>query len=657
MNEEMKEEDSLSVGSNSHYEHVMVARSNSNLKSNGSEKTPQGEEDPENMLFAMEGDIMEGWKDAPRVDAMIEEKLEEVKEEVAPKKVIHEYDIRHGVVLSINNWKIIKILLIVMGVLLTLSIILNIVHAVQVSGNRNDIDTLDEDLSTAKNDLKTTKSTLDEEITSTKSNINTEIASSTSSITTQLTTTTSTLETNIATADTNLETDTTKISADIQTALTKTDSSIQTQASTIIALDSDIDKNSEAIGSVIGDIYFSFLLRPVTSTATVTLEWIVNSLVQADTCTLTGSNLASANIETKGTKVISGLSTGGYKYAISCTDKDSQTISREIYIPVPNLIADCTQLQAIKTDVSTLSKHYGLTRNIDCQGIANFAPIGSTASPFKGSIDGFMYRIQNLTVDLQADDQGFIGASNGGILRNIIFDKINIGQTGSFDNIGGVVGNNMAVNIENVHIRQGTIKGKDAVGGIIGKSASSVSTSYIQNCSVVADVSGVNDVGGLCGKTLYIAIEQCYTQGTVTVGTLYGGGIVGNVDGLTNIKNTYSKMSLQGAGSKLGGLIGRLTYTYMQNSFFVGVILDGSTDAGGVVALSDKQKVGENLLWDVDTSQLTIVENDAGNRLGKGLTTVEMKNKANFIPYDFISVWDMDSGAYPTLKWEKEVSI
>ncbi|MDR0306144.1 MAG: hypothetical protein LBI42_04810 [Chitinispirillales bacterium] len=142
---------------------------------------------------------------------------------------------------------------------------------------------------------------------------------------------------------------------------------------------------------------------------------------------------------------------------------------------------------------------------------------------------------------------GIVGYINDGSITNSSFIGIVTGINA--DDVGGVagyIGNNTIVTS---CYSNGSVSGKDYVGGIIGRSFSSSITS----CYSTASVNGNSSVGGLIGRLLTGSVTNCYSLGTVTSASDYVGGVVGYSTG--DITKCYSASSVKGkkyAGSIAG---------------------------------------------------------------------------------------------------------
>ena len=202
----------------------------------------------------------------------------------------------------------------------------------------------------------------------------------------------------------------------------------------------------------------------------------------------------------------------------------------------------------------------------DSSGIG-FTPINS----FGGTFDGQGYEIQNIYINSQNENVGFIAG----------------------------VEKNKNLNIKNFGIT-GTIIGIKNVGGILGNAGSIAGTEYnttISNCYNEANIynyntyTGVtlNGVGGIVGYLLdgNLTIENCYNKGNIysaselnTLNYSGVGGILGKVhfgDEIV-INNCYNEGTIEGNGCRAGGIAG--VGCLIVNSYNLGKIINGAGITG-----------------------------------------------------------------------------
>ncbi len=229
----------------------------------------------------------------------------------------------------------------------------------------------------------------------------------------------------------------------------------------------------------------------------------------------------------------------------------------------PFLVATVADLQKVGsgTDGWTLSAHYRQTADIDLSSL-NWTPIGDNDNQFRGTYDGYGYSISNLTASHQTRDcVGLFGYTSGVVIRNVAL--LNAFVRGK-EYVGGIVGRNGNSTVENCYVT-GSIEGENTVGGIAGISYSS---GIIQNCYTTCSVTassmhagGIAAVNSLNGK-----VQYCYATGIISAETGYPCGIVGQQGGNDNtgyqltccvaLNTKVSEVSASGMAS-----IGRITGT------------------------------------------------------------------------------------------------
>ncbi len=279
----------------------------------------------------------------------------------------------------------------------------------------------------------------------------------------------------------------------------------------------------------------------------------------------------------------------------------------------------CNYLGAENAD-----KHFKLTANLNLNVAPyntgeGWEPIGAS-DDFTGSFDGGGYTISGLVINRPAqDDIGLFGyAETMAKIRNL-----------------GLVGVK--------------VTGSDCVGGLVGGNRGQVTNSY-----VTGDVTGKDRVGGLVGQN-FGSIADSYATSTVT-GTetnVYSytcvGGLVGNNDG--PISNSFARGAVSGQ-ENIGGLVGynsgSITVSYSTGA------VSGDNYIGGLIGSNDSDGIITDSYWDTETSRQTSSDG------GTGKTTTEMKQKETFEHWDFINIWDINTGfnnGYPFLRWQNTEAV
>ena len=242
-----------------------------------------------------------------------------------------------------------------------------------------------------------------------------------------------------------------------------------------------------------------------------------------------------------------------------CAQIDNTTLmTREDSAMGPYIVCSREHLEAIG---SNLTNDYALYQDID---LAN-APFTPISGIFTGAFDGRRRIIQNLEINETADRVGlFRELGSGGAIRNLGIEGVNVSTT-----------------------RAG-IPGLAGVGALVGFSEGEIMNSYASDSDNDTDVTGVFQVGGLVGFQFSGSIENSYSEVSVEGGSP-AGGLVGQMSsGISNaeINNSYALGSVTSTTSTAGGLVGFVNNLgNIRNSYAAGNV--GGTNAGGLVGLGN----------------------------------------------------------------------
>lgn len=221
----------------------------------------------------------------------------------------------------------------------------------------------------------------------------------------------------------------------------------------------------------------------------------------------------------------------------------------------------------------------------------------------------------------QSSVGGVVGLNDGtGILANIGVEG-NIGSynfetgvlSGTYNNVGGVVGQNTTGRIINV-LTSTRVNGNENVGGVVGLAAGTgiSETEYSRFSNVRVEnygqstgnsnntlVVGRTNVGGIAGSVTYGRFESVYSYGYAdkfnslysTYGDVYAygdnayaGGIAGNNDNQTRINKGFSTFNIisSSASSNVRGLFGAGSINYVEDVFYIGVISNLSLENSSI---------------------------------------------------------------------------
>jgi len=332
----------------------------------------------------------------------------------------------------------------------------------------------------------------------------------------------------------------------------------------------------------------------------------------------------------------------------------------------PFLVEDHLDLWEIRNN---LSAHFKQVYNIDLNSFnanGGWTPIGDSSTPFTGTYDGSGFEIRNLWVANKPNAGLFGWVSNAKIKNIFLLNTLIASSTSSY--MGGLIAyaKNMANDsIYNCHVKgiiNESVSYQNNIGGVVGFCYNSRSSIAINKCSFEGIICRGSDyVGGIVGKS-QTSIKNCYSLGEIkaTIGINVGipeylGGLIGFLEDNCSCSYSYSLMKVNGTGSVyvgglvggtnynttilncwargdvkginyVGGLVGRLSdlNSTVNNCYSAGKV-EGSSGVGGLVgAVANPNKV-INSVWDIETSGQ---ETSAG---GIGKTTAEMKDPQTYI--------------------------
>ncbi len=303
----------------------------------------------------------------------------------------------------------------------------------------------------------------------------------------------------------------------------------------------------------------------------------------------------------------------------------------------PYQIATAEDLIALGENTEDYEKHFILTADIDLDpnlpggkifDRAVIAPDTNDAVywefngiSFNGAFDGNNHTISHLTIT-GVSYLGLFGKLGlGGEVKDLGVVDVNI--TGSYHDIGGLVGDNDQGIITKSY-SSGIVTGYSRVGGLVGyNNYGDIALSY-SNCSASGTTSRNQGIGGLVGVSAG-SITTSYSTGDVT------------------------------GDRRIGGLVGWNYESNITNSYSTGMV-SGDSDFGGLVGLNKDGSITASF-WDIQTSGQTT---SAG---GEVKITAEMMDPNTFISagWDFLGetvngpndVWKIwDGYDYPRLAWE-----
>jgi trimeric autotransporter adhesin len=252
-----------------------------------------------------------------------------------------------------------------------------------------------------------------------------------------------------------------------------------------------------------------------------------------------------------------------------------------------------------------------------------------------GSFDGNGHNIANWASSPRALFFASTGTVKNLHLVNVIINGGGINRTGAmvgFNEPGGVV--------TNCTVAGGSVSDPDYfVGGLVGLNFGTIS-----HCSANVAVSGGSGVGGLVGENDGNISDSFATgpvSGNISANLEGIGGLAGTNTAPGAILNSYATGPVSGVSS-VGGAIGYNTGT-LTNLYAVGSVSGSGANIGGLLGSAAGGTVSASY-WNTQTS------GQATSPAGTAETTAAMQSQATFSGWDFASVWNAPSGAYPSLK-------
>lgn len=297
-------------------------------------------------------------------------------------------------------------------------------------------------------------------------------------------------------------------------------------------------------------------------------------------------------------------------------------------------------------------------------------PIGSwsdvSSVVFYGNFDGAGYSVNGLWINRPTlPFVGLFSEVRQGEIKNL---SVNIdaskGVRGGNMGAGGLIGCINGATVTNCNVTGGGVFGeptsKVRAGGLIGTASFSV----IRNCYATSDVYGNEYVGGLCGFATETAIENCYATGNVE-GEIYAGGLAGFSyadDVSEGVVNCYASGKV--SGKHCCGIVGYgfcITNCIALNASIEGTV-SGTKNMGRVngyddisIELSNNYALSNMRVYDQTTGTDVTLRKGADKKDGADISVSESLNKdtyTNRLGWNFTSVWYMESGKYPVLRYQ-----
>lgn len=322
-----------------------------------------------------------------------------------------------------------------------------------------------------------------------------------------------------------------------------------------------------------------------------------------------------------------------------------------------------------------------LTKDIDLAAY-NWTPIGmnSTGKRFAGSFDGQEHKIMNLSIDYQGTTTavpyqglfGFVEGSNSkhAEIKNLTVQG-NMVLTSSKDVrtacSGGVIGRTDYADITNVHsevnITVNRVGGSwDSIGGIIGQIYYATN---VKDCSYSGTIKAWRYAGGIAGtiSSSGNSIINCTNTGTVTCLSTCAAGIVANLSNGSKVVGCVNTGAITAAGNYAAGVVGNCANSEVSNCYNAGkVTCNPAFTYGSVIGtVTNASAVIKNIYYlegTCDKGGIGSVKDNA-TQTASSVTAEELKST------DFVKKMNenLDSDVFikgpngPMLSWQIVVSV
>lgn len=290
------------------------------------------------------------------------------------------------------------------------------------------------------------------------------------------------------------------------------------------------------------------------------------------------------------------------------------------------------QLRAI---ADNLNGNYVLTQDITLSD--EWTPIGTSANPFKGTLNGQGHTIIGLTVGNGANNdannnQAFFGFTNGATVKNIGFTSAVVK---GYKQAAIVVAQATSSTLSNIYV-SGVVTGYDHVGTIAGDARGAADKhTTITNCvSTAAALSTDHQGGGIAGWTNNSTFSYNIAYGAVTAPQNGAGGITGMVDnGGTSAytSNLSAAPYIKGTNDRTHGING-----WCNNSSNTGS--NNLSWAGTVYTVGGNEKKANDIT-------------DGSGIHGTVTATDALTQAATYTGIGFSTdIWQLTDGQWPRLK-------
>lgn len=346
-----------------------------------------------------------------------------------------------------------------------------------------------------------------------------------------------------------------------------------------------------------------------------------------------------------------------YGYPVLLDNPEYQPVFEVIYN-----ITNCLQLQNMRYD---LDGDYTIANSFNCNDSNSFndgdgfEPVGDSADPFTGSLDGAGFTIYGPSINREEDNIGLFGVTKNAVISNLkLFNEASvIGQ----DYVGIVAGQMLGGTLSNIELNEMAL-GERFVGGAVGvavceepgelliENVINYSNVYVLDHSAGGLVGEISNVDDDCSVT----VRNTRNHGQVShhwdgsTGAVVG-GIVGGIQsdgGEISLEGVKNGGDIFGRYNAAGGIIGYQNTTdgspipeisrAVATGFYIELSGEGQ-GAGGIIGeVSGGARITESKVDSVDIYGAYNIGGLVGQLVGanSGVDIEKSYANASISPYD-----------------------
>ncbi len=244
---------------------------------------------------------------------------------------------------------------------------------------------------------------------------------------------------------------------------------------------------------------------------------------------------------------------------------------------------------------------------------------------------------------------GISGYTDGKILNCINYASVSTpsedtytgtrggGITGLVSTYGGISG----------CVNYGDIKGRSSYFGGIAGVCNNGKIVFSENYGIVSTYLGGGAYGGIAGNSSNGVVENCLNTGNVKASGSTG-GIVGQVSGSAAlISDCFNTGEIRSNGKNAGGIAGQTPANggTIARCYNIGKVFAVNTDYSSEKAIFGEVISDAKTVNISDCFYLESLENQPGN-FGTPLSEAELKEEKSFAPFDFESIWNIETKGY-----------